>query len=85
MTVFSATPPVRLPASRYSLICPKKTLNFFFSIRLRTLGSRIFAISFLFNYLRTLEGKIPGVGAGIRRPLPKTELPTFTNSTIAVH
>src|SRR5258708_19510960 len=31
-------------------------------MRLRTLGSTIFAISFLFNCFRTLEAKIPGVG-----------------------
>ena len=42
---------------------PEKLLNFFLSMRLRTLGSSIFAISFLFNYFRTLEAKIPGGGA----------------------
>jgi len=39
---------------------PSNLPKSFLSIRLRTLGSGIFAIPFFFNRLRTLQAKIPG-------------------------
>ena len=60
--MFGLTIPVHLLASRYALTSRANLPKSFLSIRLRTLGSGLFAIPFCFNHFRTLEAKTPGVG-----------------------